>query len=93
MIFNLPEELAVKILDYLDLRSILLFSLVSRQGNRLANDDVLWQQRYLREYSGAILVLYKNPQTSRKNLFFQTKKIMQEVTDYLNNDDDRHTLN
>ncbi|KAM3587676.1 uncharacterized protein V6R79_011634 [Siganus canaliculatus] len=47
---NLPSEILIKILSYLDATTLFSFSHVSKLFHKLANDDLVWQNLYVSEF-------------------------------------------
>ncbi|XP_034382673.1 F-box only protein 15-like isoform X1 [Cyclopterus lumpus] len=47
---NLPSEILLKVLSYLDVSSLSCISHVSRTFHRLADDNVLWQKIYISDF-------------------------------------------
>lgn len=48
--FNIPDELMLHLLSFLDITSILKVGLVSKEMNKLANDEYLWKCLFRRNY-------------------------------------------
>nr|XP_002119291.1 F-box only protein 15-like [Ciona intestinalis] len=79
--FNkLPDELIVKVFQYADIKTLIKLTYVCSKWRRLSEDDLLWQQRYLRYTSKVKAVKLKDSKLPYKvRLFKDCRKIRDDT--------------
>lgn len=53
---TIPDEVMIPLLDYLTNQELVNTSLVSRDFYRLANDEILWKHRFIRDHGEWLLI-------------------------------------